>query len=126
MNNPPKLIIVEDEAIIAQYLKMELEFTGYTVNGIYSNGKDCLAAVKSIETDVLLMDINLNGPMDGIDTAREILKFKQVGIIFMTGFSEELIKKRAMELLPVAFLSKPVEVEDLVTILEEIRIQNQA
>jgi len=120
MNNSPKIIIVEDEAIIAKYMKMELEYTGYTVNGIYSNGKDCLEAVKTMDTDVLLMDINLNGPMDGIETAKEILKFKQVAIIFMTGFSEALIKKRAMELLPVAFLSKPVEVEDLITVLEKI------
>jgi len=120
MNNSPKIIIVEDEAIIAKYMKMELEYTGYTVNGIYSNGKDCLEAVKTMDTDVLLMDINLNGTMDGIETAKEILKFKQVAIIFMTGFSEALIKKRAMELLPVAFLSKPVEVEDLITVLEKI------
>jgi DNA-binding NtrC family response regulator len=115
-----KIVIVEDEAIIAQYLKMEMEFAGYIVNGIYSNGKDCIEAAKEMDTDVFLMDINLNGPIDGIDTAKEILVFKKVAIIFMTGFSEELIEARAMKLNPAAFLNKPVEIEDLMPVLEKI------
>jgi two-component system, response regulator PdtaR len=115
-----KISIVEDEAIIAQFLKMELEYEGYIVTGICSNGKDCIEAAKNMDTDVLLMDINLNGAIDGIETAKEILKFKEVAIIFMTGFSEELVKKRALELEPAAFLSKPIEVEDLMPILEKL------
>jgi len=120
MSKKLKLSIIEDEAIIALFLKMELELKGYIVNGPYSNGRSCIEAVKNMGTDVILMDINLNGPLDGIDTAKEILKFKKVKIIFMTGFSEDLIKERAMKLNPVAFLNKPVEIEDLLPVLEKI------
>jgi len=115
-----KFLIVEDEAIIAQCLKMELEFAGHIVNGIYSNGKDCIKAAKEMDTDVLLLDINLNGSIDGVGTAKEILKFKKVAIIFMTGFSEESVKARALKLEPAAFLNKPVEIEDLMPVLEKL------
>jgi len=115
-----KISIVEDEAIIAQFLKMELESEGYIVNGLYSNGKSCIEALKNMDTDILLVDINLNGPIDGIDTAKEVLALQKVEIVFMTGFSEELIRERAMKLNPAAFMNKPVEIEDLLPVLEKI------
>ncbi len=60
-----KILIGEDEAIIAQCLKTELEHAGIIVNGIYSNGKDCINAVKEMDISVLLLDVNLNGTLDG-------------------------------------------------------------
>lgn len=123
MNNKKiTALIVEDEVIIAQWLEMELEYANVAVKGVFSNGESCIEAVKNMDSDldVILMDVNINGTLDGIETAIEILKIREVKFIFMTGFSVENIKERALMLEPVAFLTKPVVIEDLTQILDEI------
>ncbi len=70
--------------------------------------------------DVILMDINLVGEIDGIEAAVEISKKSNIPIIFMTGYDEPNIFERAQKINPVAYLIKPVEIWDLKPILESI------
>jgi len=117
-----RILIAEDEAIIAFSLRMEVEFSGHKILAICSNANEVIDKAKSEEVDVILMDINLNGDKDGIQAAHEILAVKDVKIIFMTGFGEKIIRDRAMELSPTAFMNKPIDMDYLITILEDIAV----
>jgi two-component system, response regulator PdtaR len=108
-----KILIVEDEILIAMQLETNLLRAGYAVCGMATNGKDALDLVKNQHPDVVMMDIRLQGALDGIDTARLISDFSSASIIFMTGYSDPKLQARAMDLNPAAFLLKPVNISQI-------------
>lgn len=89
-----KILIVEDDFIVAIDLKIHLEKMGYHVLDITDNGKDALTKTRK-NPDLILMDINLKGDIDGIDTAQQIHKLYDVPIIYLTGFNDKNTIKRA-------------------------------
>ena len=115
-----RLLIAEDEVIIAQCLTIELELEGYEVCKYVATGEEAVIETAKAKPDAVLMDINLTGEIDGIEAAKEIIRNNNVPIIFMTGFTESNIFKKAQELNPVAYLEKPVEVYDITPILEKL------
>ena len=108
-----KILIAEDEAIIAQCLKMELELDGYDVCSFVASGEEAIVEVKEKNPDVVLMDINLSGKIDGIEAAKKIIRHKYIPIIFMTGYTESDFYKKAQEVNHFAYFEKPVEVYDI-------------
>ncbi|MFC1898464.1 response regulator [Candidatus Cloacimonadota bacterium] len=122
MTKKISILLAEDEAIIAQYLKMELEQNGYEVCGFVASGEEAITKVRELNPDLILMDINLSGEIDGIDAAHEIRTDFQIPIIFMTGYSEHSLVDRAKEVKPVAYLEKPVELYDLQPVIDSIVI----
>lgn len=108
-----RILIVEDEALVALDLSMELEAAGYIVTGFVASGEDAVEKARTDEPDLILMDISLNGEMDGIDAAARILEFKKIPILFMTGYSRRDFANRVDKLAPLGFLNKPVEVESV-------------
>lgn len=120
MANEIKILIVEDEIMIAECLKMQLEDEGYNVCGNFTTGEEAVAFVQETKPDVILMDINLVGEIDGIEAAQLITEKSRIPIIFMTGYEEPEIVERAQKVNPVAFLIKPVEIWDLKPILKSI------
>lgn len=88
MKKKIKILIVEDEVIIAQCLKMELEQSGYDVCSFVSTGEEAINEFKVKNPDIVLMDVNLPGEMDGIDVAKQIIAIKYVLIIFIIGYNE--------------------------------------
>jgi CheY-like chemotaxis protein len=119
--NKPVILIVEDEIILSQWLKMQLEAEGYDVCGRVTTGEEAIALVPQTAPDVVLMDINLAGKMDGIEAAAEIVSQFHIPIIYMTGYDEMTMHQRAKATNPMAYLTKPVEMWDLTPLLEALR-----
>ncbi|NQT65663.1 MAG: response regulator [FCB group bacterium] len=120
MEKKIKILIAEDEAIITQCLKMEFELEGFEVCRFVTEGEEAIEIAKEEEPDIILMDIHLSGKMDGIEAARQIIEHKNIPIIFMTGFSDINVRKRAHKINPVGYLEKPVEVYEVTPIIESL------
>ena len=120
MDNQKSILIVEDEVMLSTWLKMQLEDEGYLVCGCITTGEEAIEFVKETKPDVILMDINLVGEIDGIEAAEKITEKSKIPIIFMTGYEESKIYERAQKTKPVAYLTKPVEIWDLKPIFESI------
>ncbi len=111
--NPAKILMVEDDMIVAADISIQLTKLGYEVTGINTNGEDALSAIENNRPDIILMDIILSGKMNGIDTARIILEKFQVPVIFLTSNSDDATFQRAITAKPYAFISKPFQKSDL-------------
>ena len=120
MGKKIKILLVEDEAIVAKYLSMELMLEGYDVCSDVSTGEEAIQKALEYDPDLILMDINLIGEMDGIEAANKILNHKQIPIIFMTGYSKMEITDRARKINPIGYFNKPVEVEMLKPLLDKM------
>lgn len=113
MQSPLKILIVEDEMLIAANIAMQLESIGYEVVGIVPRGIEAVNSAKLDKPDLVLMDINLKGEMDGIETAIAIQKERKMPIIYLTANSDEAHFNRAKATNPYAFISKPFKKLDL-------------
>ncbi|MBP7734336.1 MAG: PAS domain S-box protein [Spirochaetes bacterium] len=110
-----KLLIVEDELVIALGLKKTLEKLGYEVVGIANTGEDAVRAVREKAPDLVLMDIILAGPMDGIEAALRIQADNDVPFIYLTANADPATVERARDSMPGGFLNKPINERDLLT-----------
>lgn len=115
-----KCLIVEDEFLIAFHLKTTLARAGYEVCEAAISGEQAVEIARRESPDVILMDIRLLGAMDGIEAAQRIRAFSFAHIIFTTGYSDPNLKERAMVLKPAAYLSKPVNVNQIKAILQPL------
>ena len=116
-----KIMIVEDEILIAVNLKVELSYRGYEICDLLTSGEDAVKNVEHEKPDIVLMDIILNGKINGIEAAREIHSRYGIPIIFVTGCQEEgtiSLAKKAVE--HAEYLIKPVEIEDLKSVIENV------
>lgn len=107
------ILIVEDELIIAEELSETLEKEGYTVTFVTDNGKDALKFFAENEVDLVLLDIKLKGQMDGIETAQNLMKIKQVPFIYLTAFTDSETVESAKKTFPAAYISKPYNLLNL-------------
>lgn len=108
-----RILIVEDEPIIAADLADRLAEMGYDVAGQCSSGEEALELVPGVSPDLILMDIHLEGAMDGIETATRMNLKQNIPIIFLTSNSDDGTFTRAKTTMPAAFLSKPFRGKDL-------------
>ena len=108
-----KVLIVEDDSLIAAHLEDILVNAGYTVVGMVSSGESALMMAEKLPLDLILMDIMLKGPMDGITTAAAILLKCDVPIIYLTAYAEEELVNRAKDTAPYGYLTKPVDEREL-------------
>ena len=114
-----KVLIVEDEVITANDIKETLEKAGHQVTAMTRNCKEAMAAVKRQLPDLALIDIQLaKSPVDGIATAKELLSYHLMPIIYLTANSESETMQRAKETLPAAYLLKPFRQQELVVQVE--------
>ncbi|MFY8035028.1 MAG: response regulator, partial [Flexibacteraceae bacterium] len=109
----PGILIVEDEKIIALDLSMRLEELGYSVVAAVSNGLDAINAVEDNRIEVVLMDINLEGEMDGIEAATIIRSKVNLPVIFITAFADEITFRNASLTDPYAYVLKPFQTREL-------------
>ncbi len=108
-----KILVVEDEAIVALDIKSKLESRNYLVPKIVYNGKDAIKSVSDIDIDLILMDIMLKGDMDGIGAAEEIKKYFDIPIIYISAHSDNNTLKRAKLTEPFGYLIKPFDENEL-------------
>ena len=112
---PAKILIVEDEFILATNLKETLEALGYTVTGIAASFEATLRQVTQDRPDVVLMDIRLPGDWDGIEIATFLWRTFQLPAVYLTGHSDRATLERAQESLPFGYMVKLVQESELVT-----------
>jgi len=118
--DPPKVLIVENEPIVAKILGHLLKDKGCNIIGCVATGEDAIRFVKEYAPDIIFMDIKLDGEMDGINAAKEIQLYHDIPIIYSTGQRDELTMKRAMESRPHGLLLKPFDNSELDFILNGI------
>jgi AmiR/NasT family two-component response regulator len=102
-----KILIVEDDSIIAVTIEGRLKEFGYIVLGRASTGEDAIKKAKELQPDIVLMDIHLKGPMDGIDAAGVIYGTLDIPVIYLTAFSDEKTLERAQKTSPFGYIVKP-------------------
>lgn len=107
------ILVVEDEAITARDIRTRLERLGYEVPAIVHSGEEALALAERQRPDLVLMDIRLAGPMDGIETARQLRERFGVPVTYLTAYADESTIARAKQTMPYGFLLKPLEEREL-------------
>lgn len=115
-----KLLIVEDEIVIAMRLERFFVARGYEVMGYVTTGEEAVEKAISERPDLILMDINLNGEITGLDAGEMIDKEYHVPIIFITGYSDESYRKRAEKLNLLGYFIKPVNTFEVLTALRKL------
>lgn len=113
-----KIMIVEDEWITAEDIKMRLQALGYTVTSLSSTGNEAVQRVKEDKPDLVLMDIVLKGEMDGIEAASQIRSCLDTPIIYLTAYADEKTLERAKVTRPSGYIVKPFIDEDLKIAIE--------
>ena len=114
-----RILIVEDELIIAESLKLQLESMDYEVVDIFTSGTETIENFKPGFADIIMMDIQLAGGTNGIDTSIEIRKISTAPIIFITNVSDERTRKKAInETNAVYYINKPFSKQDISTAID--------
>lgn len=117
MNNE-RILIVEDEKIIAIDLQRRLERFGYSVVGMAGEGSEAVSLALELNPDIILMDIMLGGSMDGVEAAKAIKKYKDIPFIFLTAYTDEKTLERAKEVQPYGYILKPFKERELYTTID--------
>ncbi len=123
----PRILIVEDESIIAMVLKIQLQKFGYEICAHASDGNTAIELFKQEKPDAILMDIGLPRGMDGIETCK-IIKSENpdIPVIFVTGYDNLEIRSEALLLNPLGYIVKPAKIEKINELLESyFKMQNQ-
>jgi two-component system cell cycle sensor histidine kinase/response regulator CckA len=113
-----RILLVEDEAIIALDLKQRLEGLGYEVTGIASSGAQAMALAETTAPTLVFMDITIQGPIDGIETATQLSRRRDVPIVFLTAHTDSGTIQRAKAAKPYGYLVKPFDERELATTIE--------
>ncbi len=114
----PAILVVDDERVIGMALAASLGRLGYVPAGLASNGQEAVRLCGEKRPDLVLMDVRLQGEMDGVEAAERISRLYGTPIIFLTAFWDEETVARAKRSGPYAFLVKPYEDRDLQTAIE--------
>lgn len=119
-SNRLRLLIVENDRVTARDLEATLRRRGFVVTGIAYSAKQALDLLAGEKPDLVLLDIQLDGPEDGIELARTLRRDHGIPSIFVTGYSEEAILARARTASPAAFLRKPFSDAEIAVCLESV------
>ena len=114
-----RIVIVEDERIVARDLQLRLSRLGYDVVGVVSSGEDAVACVERTQPHLVLMDIMLQGTIDGIEAANRIRARAQVPVLYVTAHADAQTSERAKQVSPFGYVLKPFEDGEL---LRTIRV----
>lgn len=113
-----RIFIVEDERIIAIDLQRRLERLGYRVCGNAASGEEALKGIRQSLPDLVLMDIVLQGDLDGIEVALELKNELNIPVIFLSAYTDSKTLDRAKQVSPLGYILKPFKERELATILE--------
>ena len=113
-----KIMVVEDETIVALDIRTRLEHIGYSVSAVVASGEKAIEKAAETHPDLVLMDIVLKGAMDGIEAAEQIRTRFDIPVIFATAHDESTLVERAKITEPYGYILKPFEERDLSTTIE--------
>ena len=115
-----KIAVVEDEGIVAMDISKCLTSLGYEVVFVSDSGEKVIELMKEFSPDLILMDVELKGQLNGLDTAKLLRKDYKVHVVFLTAFEDETTLNRIGELSPDGYLVKPFEDEQLEGTLKKV------
>lgn len=113
-----KIMIVEDEFFVAKDIQTTLEKYGFTICGIFATGEEALVQIGLLKPSLVLMDIRLDGKMDGITAAKKIISTMDIPVIYLTGHSDDDYLARLTATNPYGYILKPYEEKLLKTTIE--------
>jgi CheY-like chemotaxis protein len=114
----PKLLIVEDESEVAKTLEMKLKKFGYNVVGSERSAEKGIEKAGELHPDIVLMDIELSGTMDGIQAADAIRKKYQIPSIYITAICDAKTLQRVGASIPYGYILKPFKDDELRTVID--------
>ncbi len=114
----PQILVVEDEAIVAENIRTSLNSLRYAVAAVVSSGEEAIAKAGETGPDLVLMDIRLKGPVDGIDAAKEIRERFDIPVVYLTAYTGEATLQRAKVTEPYGYIVKPFQERELHTVIE--------
>ena len=123
---PSKILIVEDEAIVARDISLQVQAMGYVVVGSTAQGEEAIRLAERWRPDLVLMDIQLAGEMDGITTARALRENFAIPVVFLTAYAADDILERAKLTEPFGYILKPFSERELSTVLAMALYKHQA
>ncbi|ABS56046.1 response regulator receiver protein [Methanoregula boonei 6A8] len=103
----PKILVVDDEAIITMQLEERLHAMGYTVAGMAASGEDAIGKARRLSPDLILMDIVMPGKLNGIEAAEVICSELDIPVIFVTSYADDAIIEKAKKARPYGYIVKP-------------------
>jgi AmiR/NasT family two-component response regulator len=121
-----RILIVEDDSIIALTIEGRLKDFGYRVVGRAATGADAIKKALDLNPDLVLMDIHLKGPIDGIETAETIYGIHNIPVVYLTAFSDEATLERAQKTSPFGYIVKPFSDSTLKTTLRLAMLKHNA
>lgn len=112
------ILVVEDEGIVAWDIQQSLTMQGYDVPRVINCGTEAIKAATEIQPDLILMDIHLQGEMDGIQAAQSIVMSSDIPIIFLTAFADAQTVEKATLIQPYSYIVKPYDDVELLAAVE--------
>lgn len=113
MRDPARILVVEDESIVAFNLQQRLSQLGYDVPAVAVSGTESFELVEQTNPDLVLMDIHIQGDLDGIEVAARLREHHAIPVIYLTAYSEDSTLERARKTKPYGYLLKPFSEREL-------------
>jgi CheY-like chemotaxis protein len=120
--NQLKILICEDERLIALDLKNSLQKMGHVVIDVCHNGSELIQRAKELNPHLIITDISLKGEISGIDAVRAIKDDKNIPFMYLSGLKDDITFKDAMDTGPCAFISKPFNYFELKKKIDDCKI----
>jgi two-component system, cell cycle sensor histidine kinase and response regulator CckA len=111
--NKARILVVEDERIVAKDIQVKLKSFGYAVPAVASSAEEALQAISAYRPDLVLMDIVLKGKEDGVEAAHQIHEVYDVPVVYLTAYTDSQTLDRAKETAPFGYILKPFKERDL-------------
>jgi CheY-like chemotaxis protein len=115
-----RIVIAEDERIIALGLSSVLKKLGHEVKDLCASGELCIESVERNHPDVVFMDIRMDGLMDGIEAAQIVRERFDTPVVFTTAFDDNATRERAAKVKPLAFLTTPIGSDSIRSVLDTV------
>ena len=113
-----RILMAEDENVVAMDIRAVLESLGYSVTEVVSSGEKAILSASEMRPDIVLMDIRLKGDVDGIEAAEQIQKRFHIPVIYLTAHSDDATLQRAKMTEPYGYILKPFQERELHTTVE--------
>ncbi len=123
--NTSNIIVVEDEILVADELKLRIENFGHSVPHVFAYGEKTIEAIKECKPDLVIMDIMLKGKIDGIQTAEIIRNEFDIPVVYITALSDKKTLDRAKVTEPYGYIIKPFNEKDLYNTIEMALYKNK-
>lgn len=115
---PTRILVVEDDALVALGIRLTLQELGYEVVGIAASEVEAISLAQAKRPDLALMDIRLRGPVDGVDTARRLRADFGIRSVYLSAYADEQTMARVAQTYPLGFVQKPYAASQLRSALD--------